>query len=144
MCSVAVAATAASMAMSAASMAAEAGDTADAAAGAREEARHLAARGVREAKLVRQKNAQARAQHRVAMAKAGVTDSGSPTDTLLDLAASGERDARWAQLGYDEEARSKLRDVRRIRRKGLLTQLDGAAGLSNQVIKLNDAIDELP
>jgi hypothetical protein len=128
------------MAINAASMAANAGDTADAAAGARDEARHLAARGVREAKLVRQKNAQARAQHRVAMAKAGVTDAGSPTDTLLDLAASGERDARWAQLGYDEEAREKLRDARRVRRKGLLTQLDGAAGLSDQVIKLSDAI----
>lgn len=117
-------------------LAGNAADTADAVEGARAEARHLAARGAREAAQVRRQNALTRAQRRVATAKAGVTDSGSPTDTLLDLAASGERDARWAQRGYDEEAREKLRDARRIQRKGLLTHLEGNANLNNQIIQL--------
>lgn len=120
------------------SMVSNAIETDDAADEARDQARDLKARGTRDAQLVRQENARVRARHRVATAKAGITDSGSPTDTLMDLAATGERDARWAQLGYDQAARDKRREARRIQRKGLLDHLGSASSIGNEIIKLED------
>lgn len=118
-----------------------AADVADDGDEARKQAKQLAARGAHEATLVRQDNARQRARHRVAMMKGGVTDSGSPTDSLLDLAQEGERSAYWAKLGYDQEARARLRKARRAGRSGLLQQLSGVNNLGEDLIRLDKTGD---
>ena len=106
---------------------------------AREEAKNMAARGAREADLVRRDNQRAAAKHRVAMLKGGVTTAGSPTDSLLDLTQEGERTAYWTQLGYDQEAREKQRAARRARRNGVLDSLTSVNTLGSDLMKLKES-----
>jgi hypothetical protein len=102
----------------------------------REESEQLVERGAHEAAEIRRDNQRARAKHRVAMLKGGVTDSGSPTDTLLDLVQEGERDAHWAQLGYDQAARAKAREARRAPRSGVLDQLTTFNSLGGNLLQM--------
>lgn len=102
----------------------------------REESQQLTERGVHEATEIRRDNQRVRAKQRVAMLKGGVTDSGSPTDTLLDLTQEGERDAHWARLGYDQAARAKQREARRARRSGVLDQLTTFNNLGGNLLQM--------
>lgn len=108
----------------------------DAGDDAREQAKDMAARGAREADLVRRDNQRAQAKHRVAMLKGGVTTAGSPTDSLLDMTEEGERSAYWTQLGYDQAAREKQRAANRARRNGVLGSLTSVNALGDDLLKL--------
>lgn len=103
---------------------------------ARIEAKEIAAKGAREAELVRRDNQRALAKHRTAMLKGGVTTAGSPTDSLLDLAQEGERAAYWTELGYDQAARQKQREARRSLRRGVLDSLTSANNLGDSLIRI--------
>lgn len=109
----------------------------DAGDDAREQARDMAARGAREADLVRRDNQRALAKQRVAMLKGGVTTAGSPTDSLLDMTEEGERSAYWTQLGYDQAAREKQRAANRARRNGVLGSLTSVNALGDDLLKLD-------
>lgn len=104
---------------------------------AREEAEQLRARAAREAAVVRRDNERTRAANRVALLKSGITDAGSPTDVLVNVAQEGSRDAEWAARGYGDAARARDREARRAGRRGVLDQLSTVNSLGSNLISLD-------
>ena len=103
---------------------------------ARIEAKEIAAKGARDAELVRRDNQRALAKHRTAMLKGGVTSAGSPTDSLLDLALEGELAAYWTRLGYDQSAQQKQREARRSLRRGVLDSLTSVNNAGDSLMRI--------
>lgn len=113
-----------------------AAQSSDNAQDAREEAKELAAEGARRAGDIRRRSARDVSRQRMALLKGGVTDAGSPTDTLADLAREGGREAYWAEHGLASEARRKQREAARARRRGVLDALGSTNNLGANLIEI--------